>query len=215
MTQSNVEPGPRSTSTRASRATRATSVLVIAWTCHLSTPGAALAEEARISEPGAIDVNPCDEDLEELPRPTFAPFSRRSVRVSITLGLGSTSLQSYVIVGGGVGYYVVDGLEIGADYEAWLLDTPVLHRVTPEMRYVLQLTRDMKPYLGVFYRHTFVVGHDDFDGLGARIGAYYAPASARAYFGGGLVYEHVLDCSHDAFVSCDATYPEAFLGTSF
>jgi hypothetical protein len=69
--------------------------------------------------------------------------------------------------------------------------------------------------VGGFYRHTFVKGYADHDGIGVRAGLYYSPETARAYFGGGFVYEHLLDCARDELLQCDGAYPEASFGVSF
>jgi hypothetical protein len=131
------------------------------------------------------------------------------------MGLKSTLTDNYVLIGGGVGYYVVDGFEVGLDYQAWAVGDPTLNQVGPELRYVLHFVHTVKPYLGAFYRHTFVKGYDDLDGVGVRAGLYYAPETARAYFGGGFVYEHVVDCAVEKLVDCDGAYPEASFGVSF
>ncbi len=40
------------------------------------------------------------------------------------------------MLGVGVGYFFVNGLEVGLDYEAWVAATPSLQRLSPEARYV-------------------------------------------------------------------------------
>jgi hypothetical protein len=124
-------------------------------------------------------------------------------------------LDSYAILGAGLGYYFIDGLELGIDYEAWSLGSPALHELAPEFRYVLHFVHTLKPYVGAFYGHAFVSDHADLDFLGVRAGLYYAPETARAYFGGGFVYEHLLDCGRDDVVQCGGTYPEASFAVSF
>jgi len=144
------------------------------------------------------------------------PFSRGSVRLSLLIGTGYTPTDNYLILGGGVGYYLVDGLELGIDYEAWFLAEPVMHRLSPGLRYVFHMIPVIKPYVGGFYRHTFVGNDiDDLDYLGGRLGVYYAPPGGRVYVGGGAVYEHLLDCTNNAFVDCDSVYPEIFVGVGF
>ncbi|HEX5099347.1 MAG TPA: hypothetical protein VFV94_07590 [Polyangiaceae bacterium] len=144
------------------------------------------------------------------------PFSRGSVRLSLLIGTGYTPTDNYLILGGGVGYYLLDGLELGVDYEAWFLAEPVMHRLSPGLRYVFHMIPVIKPYVGGFYRHTFVGNNiDDLDYLGARLGVYYVPPNGGVYVGGGAVYEHLLDCTNGAFVDCDSVYPEIFVGISF
>jgi hypothetical protein len=143
------------------------------------------------------------------------PFSRGSVRLTLLVGVGSTITDEYLILGGGLGYFVVNGLEVGLDYEAWFLASPVMHRVSPETRYVFHMVPVIKPYVGVFYRHTFITeGYDDMDHVGARGGLFYVPEGGRLFVGGGAVYERLLDCTSGALVDCDAVYPEIFFGIS-
>ena len=142
-------------------------------------------------------------------------FGRGSVRLTLLLGTGSTVTDTYFILGGGLGYFVLDGLEVGLDYEAWLFGTPVMQRLSPEIRYVFHMVPVVKPYVGFFYRHTFIKKYDDFDYLGGRVGVYVAPEQSRLYFGGGAVYEHMLSCTSDAFIDCDQWYPEVTIGVMF
>lgn len=142
-------------------------------------------------------------------------FGRGSVRLTLLFGTGSTVTDTYFILGGGLGYFVLDGLEVGLDYEAWLFGTPVMQRLSPEIRYVFHMVPVVKPYIGFFYRHTFIKKYDDFDYLGGRVGVYVAPEQSRVYFGGGAVYEHMLSCTSDAFIDCDQWYPEVTIGVMF
>jgi hypothetical protein len=137
------------------------------------------------------------------------------VRVTALIGTGATNADNYLILGAGVGYFVLDGLEIGIDYDAWVFGDPVMHRLSPEARYVFHFVEYVKPYVGIFYRHTFVASYDDFDNVGARGGILFAPKSGRVFVGGGAVYERTLNCHEGILVDCDAVYPEIFAGISF
>jgi hypothetical protein len=143
------------------------------------------------------------------------PFLRHRVRVSALIGAGATNTDNYLILGAGVGYFIIDGLEVGLDYEAWLLGDPVMHRLSPEARYVFHFVQYVKPYVGVFYRHTFISGYDDFDHIGARAGVFFAPKSGVFFVGAGAAYEHLLNCSDGLLIDCDDVYPEVFVGASF
>jgi hypothetical protein len=143
------------------------------------------------------------------------PFSKGSVRLTLLIGTGSTIRDTYLIVGGGPGYFLFDGFEIGLDYEAWILAEPVMHRVSPETKYILHFVPVIKPYVGVFYRHTFVTGgYEDMDHVGARGGLFYVPKGGNVYVGGGAVYDRLLDCEDTSLVDCDDVYPEIFFGVS-
>jgi hypothetical protein len=144
------------------------------------------------------------------------PFSKGSIRLTLLIGTGTTVNDTYLIIGGGPGYFIVDGLEVGLDYEAWIFAEPVMHRLSPETRYVFHMIPVIKPYVGVFYRHTFVTGdrYDDMDHVGARGGLFYVPKGGRVYVGGGAIYERLMDCEDGALVDCDEVYPEIFVGVS-
>src|SRR3954471_9571292 len=97
------------------------------------------------------------------PRSTAGPFARGSIRLSVLIGTGWTTTDEYLILGAGVGYYIADGLELGVDYEAWLFGSPVMQRLSPGVRYVFHMVPVLKPYVGGFYRHTFI--GDDYSDL--------------------------------------------------
>ena len=163
----------------------------------------------------AEPVAPPPQIDEPEPAPPRGPFSRGAVRLTLLLGTASTINDNYLILGAGLGYFIVNGLEVGLDYEAWLFAEPVLHRLSPEARYVFHMVPVIKPYAGVFYRRTFVTdGGDDYNQMGGRLGAYYVPKSGRMYIGGGAVYERQLDCTSNEFVDCDSWYPEISFGIS-
>jgi opacity protein-like surface antigen len=144
------------------------------------------------------------------------PFAAGNPRLSLTAGTAWSSANTYIVLGVGVGYFFVNGLEVGFDYEAWVAGSPTLQRLSPELRYVFYFVPTVKPYIGTFYRHTFVSsGFIDFDQLGVRGGIYFVPQSGHVYGGGGLVYERVLDCSPFVIVNCDSVYPEVFIGFTF
>ncbi|HET7544905.1 MAG TPA: hypothetical protein VFK05_33790 [Polyangiaceae bacterium] len=151
---------------------------------------------------------PPDEPEPKAPR---GPFSRGAIRLTLLVGTASTHNDNYFIIGGGLGYYVLDGLELGLDYEAWLFAKPVIQRLSPEIRYVFHMVPVIKPYVGTFYRRNFVTDYDDYNQLGGRIGAFYMPKGGRMYFGAGAVYDRVLDCT---WQDCDEWYPEIAIGVS-
>lgn len=139
--------------------------------------------------------------------------SAGNTRLTVLLGTGSTGTDQYMILGAGIGRYVVDGLEFGVDYEAWLFGDPTLHRLSPELRYVLHFVPKLQPYVGVFYRHTFINDYDDLDSVGARAGVIFAPG--RLVLGAGAVYERQLSCEDGQLLDCDDVYPEVTVGVVF
>jgi hypothetical protein len=177
-----------------------------------------MAESPMLEEPPPVPPPPPPES--EAPSDDgggsdAGPFSKGSIRLTLLVGTGSTINEQYMILGGGVGYFLLNGLEVGLDYEAWFLGDPVMHRVSPETKYVFHMVPVIKPYVGVFYRHTFVTGgYDDFEHVGARGGLFILPRGGGLFVGGGAVYERLLDCEDNSLVDCDAVYPEIFVGVS-
>lgn len=139
------------------------------------------------------------------------PFEQGSVRISANVGSARAFDETYVAIGAGGGYYVVDGLELGLDGSVWLGPGPSIGTLGPRATYVLHFVPVLKPYVGGFYRHWFIgEGIDDQDSVGARFGAYYV--SGRGFFlGGGAAYEHTLACSSE----CGTWWPEVALSVSF
>ena len=145
-------------------------------------------------------------------------FSKNSTSVGVVLGSGSAFNDNYIILGAGVGYYVVRGLELGIDVQHWFSGDPSITKVSPQIRYVFTQPKVIKPYVGAFYRRTYFgdfngINIDDQDSFGYRAGAYFS-TNNRVYIGGGVVYEEYKDC--DAFVDdCSTTYPEILFTVSF
>lgn len=141
------------------------------------------------------------------------PFAEGSLRLSIIAGAGGGFGNDYLVLGAGLGSYVLDGLEVGAEYEQWFLADPMIGKLSPQARYVLWFVPVLKPYVGTFYRHWFISdGFDDVDTVGARAGAFYV-SGGGSYFGLGVVYEKILDCQGSGD-DCSDVYPELVLAIS-
>lgn len=138
-------------------------------------------------------------------------FSKNSTSVSLVVGSGSSFNDNYTILGVGVGYYLLNGLEIGIDAQHWFSGDPSITKVSPQIRYVFTQPKVIKPYVGAFYRRTFIENLDDADSFGYRAGAYFTN-NKGVYIGGGMVYEEYKDCR---FVDCSTTYPEILMSFSF
>ncbi|HET7506309.1 MAG TPA: hypothetical protein VFK02_35060 [Kofleriaceae bacterium] len=145
------------------------------------------------------------------PTPRQTPFDRG--RISLMGGAGSQNAFGYRYfgVGLGVGYFVVDGLEVGLFGLHEFGDGPSLNEVSPSVRYIAQPLVGrwpVVPYAGVFYNHWFVGDPgSDSDTAGTRAGVVYL--SGRLIAGIGVAYEHVLSACVD---SCDQIYPDVMLG---
>jgi len=150
-------------------------------------------------------------------RPVFAgvqaeagAFTKGNFRGSILAGSGRAFNETYFVLGGGIGYYLINGLEPGLDIEAWFGSEPENYKVSPRIRYVYRLTPAINPYVGGFYSRTFIEGLDDLDSFGFR-GGFFNKIGPRAYLGLGIVYENLLTCEESIYQSCSDVYPEVIL----
>ena len=142
-----------------------------------------------------------------------APFTKGSHALSVIVGSGSSFNDDYIILGGGYGYYLVDGLEVGLDAQAWLSGDPSITKISPQIKYVFTQPKSVKPYVGVFFRRTYIDGLEDLDSTGYRAGLYFMPQK-NFYFGGGVAVENYSDCSESVYTDCSTSYPEILFSFS-
>lgn len=142
------------------------------------------------------------------------PFDRGHVALRVGVGSQSAIGHRYFVAGGGVGYYVVDGLELQLDGTVYFGDGPSIRAVTPGVRYVAQPLVGkwpVIPYAGVFYTQWFFgEPYEDYGTIGARAGVIYL--SGRFLLGIGVAYAHVLA---DCVANCDQVYPDLSIGVTF
>ena len=141
-------------------------------------------------------------------------FTKGNFRGSILGGSGRAFNQTYFVLGGGIGYYLINGLEPGLDFEAWFGNDPGIYKVSPRIRYVFSFTPAINPYLGSFYSRTFIEGLDDLDSFGFR-GGFLNKIGRKVYLGLGVVYEKLLSCDESIYQSCSDVYPEIILSIGF
>lgn len=139
-------------------------------------------------------------------------FSKGSTNLGIVAGSGSAFNDNYVILGVGAGYYVLNGLELGIDVQHWFSGDPSITKISPQVKYVFTQAEGVKPYVGAFYRRTYIQDLDNENSYGYRAGAYIS-GSGGVYIGGGIVYEEYVDCSR--FIDCSNTYPEILISINF
>jgi hypothetical protein len=140
------------------------------------------------------------------------PFAKGMKRAGITGGAGSTLGQTYVILGGSFGYFLVDGLELGAGVEGWLFQSPTLWKLTPQMTYIFYQMDKIKPYAGGFYRWTLVgEPYEDYESYGYRIGVSYR--QGRSFVALGMVNEYYVD--DEGLDDSSIWYPEIAFWFSF
>jgi hypothetical protein len=140
------------------------------------------------------------------PKPSYqGPFAKGRKRVGLYAGAGSTYSSTYLILGIGGGYFVANGLELGVDFDAWLLQSPQFYRLTPQVRYVFWQMNRFMPYAGAFYRWSWASDdYPDRNSWGGRAGLAYR--SGRGFAAVGVVYEKFTDSA--AVGDSDTWYPE-------
>ena len=149
------------------------------------------------------------------PRGNGSPFGKGAMHGSFTAGWGRSFGQDYLMVGAGLGRYIRNGMELALSYEAWFGSDPSVSKLTPEIRMVLARAQRLAiPYVGAFYRRTFIGSDiDDLNSVGARAGIY--KGGGRSYVGFGGVWEKYLDCDEKTYEDCTTFYPEGSVGVSF
>ena len=141
-------------------------------------------------------------------------FSKGRTHFVFTAGTGYAFDESYLVVGLGANYYVVDGLNVGLHWEYWTGSDPKMSKLTPSIQYVFHQMNPVKPYVGAFYRRTYLERLEDLDSFGARAGVYLQ-AGRNSYIGAGLVYESYVDCETGIYRKCDSTYGEISFTIAF
>lgn len=138
------------------------------------------------------------------------PFSVGSKSLSVNVGSGRAFNDNYTIIGAGIGYYVVEGLQLSIDAEFWTGGERSIRKLSPGMQYVFTQSQEFKPYVGVIFKRAYIDGFENFDSIGTRVGAVISSQS-NYYMSAGLVYEKDLNCNETTIVQCDDTYPELSL----
>jgi hypothetical protein len=160
------------------------------------------------------DPNAAPQAPPPAPAEVRGPFSRGQVELTGMIGSTFSSHHSYLILGIGAGYYLLNGLQASLAGSIWFLDSPVSGTITPGVNYVLHMVPVLKPYVGAFYRH-YIIGdnYKDLNSVGARLGLYLMPRPTRSYFGIGAVFETLFDCDSKVR-ACNSVYPEVTIAIS-
>lgn len=141
-------------------------------------------------------------------------FSQGRMRVTVSATSARLGDRDYVVVGGGFGYYLADGLQIGVDGEGWLGNTPSLYKAAPQVLYVFHRFASVKPYCGVFFRRTFYENIPDRESFGGRAGVV-SSVSGNLYTTFGLVYEEYINYDELRYGRYTNWYPEFGVTVSF
>ena len=139
-------------------------------------------------------------------------FSGGSTSFGIVASSAHEFDNDYVIFGVNIGYFVVDGLELAIEAQHWFSGEPSVSKVSTQAKYIFTQMPAIKPYVGAFYRQTFIDDFDDEFSFGGRAGVFFSDRNG-VYVGTGIVYEQYDDCSR--FEDCSTTYPEVLMSVSF
>ena len=138
-------------------------------------------------------------------------FDKGQKNVALTVGSGSGYNSSYTIVGLSASYYAIGGLSVGLGYRGWFGGSPTLNEIDLPVTYFIPLQSRIRPYIGGFYRHTFVSGdYEDYDTFGGRAGI--SLVQGNGYISAGWVQEWY---SRDSGGDSGRGYPEISAGMSF
>jgi hypothetical protein len=141
-------------------------------------------------------------------------FASGTVRFSGSLSATSAFGDNFVQVGVGLGYYVIDGLELGLDARSWLGGERDIHELAPAITYVFTNFRNLQPYAGALYRHTFIEGRDDLSAYGGRAGIFLQQ-STNLMVRAGVVGIRNHNCDEAIYRDCTEFYPEISIGFYF
>ena len=148
-------------------------------------------------------------------------FGAGNKAIGITVGTGSvsysvgpfSSVENYYIVGLNADYYVAENLSIGVGYRGWFGGDPTINQGTIPVTYYIPTNSKFRPYIGAFYRYTYIADdkYDNYSSAGARVGL--AVTFQNGYAGFGWAQEYYLDS--DSRSDSTSGYPEAVIGFSF
>lgn len=141
-------------------------------------------------------------------------FSKGRTHLSIYGGTGYAFNDSYFVFGASGSYFFANGFNVGLAAEHWSGGNPGISKISPSLQYVFYQPAVVKPYVGIFYRRTYIENLPDLESQGARAGVYFATGK-NIFVGVGGVYESYLSCTETVYNSCDDTYSEISLTFAF
>ncbi len=141
-----------------------------------------------------------------------APFKQGSKNVGFNIGAGSSFGVNYTILGINASYFVVDNLQAGLEYRGWLGDGPAINEISIPVTYIAPLHEKFRPYVGGFFRKTFLDSSqgNDYSVYGVRAGVSMI-TSGNSYASFGWVQEYYDNSVGDS----SNGYPEVAVGLSF
>ena len=149
------------------------------------------------------------------------PFGAGNRAVGITLGSGSVSysvgplstVENYYILGVNADFFVAENLSLGLGYRGWFGGDPTINQGTIPVTYYIPTNSKFRPYVGAFYRYTYIADdrYDNYSSAGGRAGL--AITFQNGYVGFGWAQEYYLDS--DNLSDSTSGYPEVVIGFSF
>ena len=149
------------------------------------------------------------------------PFGAGNRAIGITVGSGSVSysvgpfstVENYYILGVNADFFVAENLSVGLGYRGWFGGDPTINQGTIPVTYYIPTNSKFRPYLGAFYRYTYIADdrYDNYSSAGGRAGL--AITFQNGYVGFGWAQEYYLDS--DSLSDSSSGYPEVVLGFSF
>jgi hypothetical protein len=117
------------------------------------------------------------------------------------------------ILGVNADFFVAENLSIGLGYRGWFGGDPTINQGTIPVTYYIPTNSKFRPYLGAFYRYTYIADDrfDNYSSVGGRAGL--AITFQNGYVGFGWAQEYYLDS--DSQSDSSSGYPEVVLGFSF
>jgi len=134
-------------------------------------------------------------------------FAKGKMHFAIFGGNGRAFNDNYTVIGASGRYYFANGFSVGLALETWTGGNPDINKLTPSIQYVFYQPKVIKPYIGAFYRRTYIENLEDLESTGARAGVFIA-SGPNAFIGIGGVYESYLNCEETIYSKCDDSYPE-------
>ncbi len=141
-------------------------------------------------------------------------FGQGQTRVSLSAGASAGSGGSSYQLGVGLGYYLLDGLELGVDTRSWMGGSFRAHEVAPSLTYVFHNLGNFLPYGGLLYRRTFIHNRENLSAYGARAGIYLQQ-SPNLVLRAGVAAHRYQNCNRATGLDCTDIYPEISAGFYF
>ncbi len=141
-----------------------------------------------------------------------AMFEQGSKNIGVTIGAGSSYGSNYTILGINASYFIADNLLSGLEYRGWYGGDPMINELSIPITYIVPIHEKFRPYIGGFYRRTFINSsdYDSYNVYGARAGVSVI-TSGNSYASFGWIQEY-----YDTSVGDSSNgYPEIAVGLSF